>query len=54
MLHAKFKDHRFFKCFYIDGRGGHLPFLQNICCFFPWRLQIKFGFDWSSGFREDV
>ena len=21
---------------------------------YPWRLHTKFGFDWQSGFREDV
>ena len=68
MLHAKFQDHRtsgsagedFFKVFTIYGHGGHLGHVTwtiyiNFCSPFPRRLHIKFGFDWSSGFRgEDL
>ena len=68
MLHAKFQDHRtsgsgeedFFKVFTIYGHGGHLGHVTwtiniNFRCPFPRRLNIKFGFDWPSGFRgEDV
>ena len=68
MLHAKFQDHRtsgygeedFFRVSTIYGHGGHLGHVTwtiyiNFRSPFPRRLQIKFGFDWSSGFRgEDV
>ena len=69
MLHAKFQDHRtsgsgeedFFKGFYyIFWCGGHLGHVTwtiytNLGSPFPRRLQIKFGFDWPSGFGgEDV
>ena len=69
MLHAKFQNHRclvlekIFKVFAFHSHGGHLghvtiltiltiyikfgsPFLQM--------LHMKFGFDWPSGFREDL
>ena len=68
MLHAKFQDHRtsgsgeedFLRFFSIYGHGGHLGHVTwtiytNFRSPFPRRLHIKFGFDWSSGFRgEDV
>ena len=68
MLHAKFQHHRtsgsgeedFFKVLTIYGHGGHLGHVTwtiyiNFRSSFPRRLHIKFGFDWSSGFRgEDV
>ena len=68
MLHAKFQDHRtsdsggedFLRFFTIYGHGGHLGHVTwtiyiNFRSLFPRRLHIKFGFDWSSGFRgEDV
>ena len=67
MLHAKFQDHRtsgsgeeyFFKVFTIYGCGGHLGHVTltiyiNFHSPFPRRLHIKFGFDWPSGFREDI
>ena len=64
MLHAKFQDHRNscseeeHKDFTIYGRGGHLCHVTWIICTnfgfpFPRRLNIKFSFDWSSGFREE-
>ena len=68
MLDAKFQDHRtpgsgkegFFKVFTIYRHGGHLGHVTwtiyiNFGSPFPMKLHIKFGFDWSSGFRgEDV
>ena len=67
MLHAKFQDHRtsgsgeedFFKVFTIYGHGGHLgnvtwTFYINFRSPFHRRFHIKFGFDWSSGFQEDI
>ena len=65
MQHAKFQDHRtsgsgeeyLFKVFTIYGHGGHVTWTIyiNFRSLFPRRLQIKFGFDWPSGFRgEDV
>ena len=58
MLQAKFQDHRTSGSVY--GHGGHLGHVTwtiytNFRSPFPRRLHIKFGFDWSSGFRgEDV
>ena len=63
MLHAKFQDHRtsgsgeFF--FTIYGHGGHLGHVTwtikiNFRSPLPRRLQMKFGIDWPSGYREDV
>ena len=69
MLHAKFQDHRTFcseegdfkkKKNTIYGYGGHLGHVTwtiyiNLCSSFPMRLNLKFGFDWPSGFSgEDV
>ena len=67
MLHAKFQDHRTsgsgeenFKVFTINGHGGHLGHVTwtiyiNFRSPFPRRIHIKFGFDWSGGFRgEDI
>ena len=44
--------------FTIYGRGGHLGNVThmprtNFCSPYPSRLQIKFGFDWASGFGEE-
>ena len=41
------------KVFTIYGRGGHLGHVNwtiyiNFGSPFPWRLHMKFGFDWSS------
>ena len=68
MLHTKFRGNRsagsgeefFLYIFNIYGHGGHLGHVTwtiytNFRSPFPRRLQIKFGFDWPSGFRgEDV
>ena len=67
MLHTKFRENRpagsgeedFLWGFTIYGPGGHLghvtPMLRtNFRSPYPRRLHIKFGFDWPSGFREDV
>ena len=50
----------FLKVFTIYRHGGHLDhvtwtFYINFLSSLPRRLQIKFGFDWPSGFRgEDI
>ena len=67
MLHTKFRENRSagsgeedFLRFTIYGHGGHLGHVTwtiyiNFRSPFPRKLHIKFGFDWSSGFRgEDV
>ena len=68
MLHAKFQDHRtsgsgeedFLRFLSYMGMAaifGHVTWTIyiNFGSPFPRRLHIKFGFDWSSGFRgEDV
>ena len=68
MLHAKFQNHRpygsceedFLKVFDIYSQGGHLGHVAltiytNFHCPFKTMLNIKFDFDWPSGFRgEDV
>ena len=66
MLHAKFQNHRppvlkkdFFKIFVFYSHGGHLGHVTmtinaNFHSLFLSMLHIKFGFDWPSGFREDV
>ena len=67
MLHTKFRENPpagsgedFLRFFAIYGHGGHLGHVTwtiyiNFRSPFPRRLQIKFGFDWPSGFRgEDV
>ena len=65
MLHTKFRENRpagsgedFLRVFTIYGRGGHLGHVTqvprtNFCSPYPWRLRIKFGFDWPSGFGEE-
>ena len=65
MLHAKFQDHRdsdydkeVFKLFTIYGRGVHLGH-ATLCIYKNFRSQfrrrrLKFGFDWQSGFRDDL
>ena len=65
MLHAKFQDHgdsdydkEVFKAFTIYGRGVHLGhatlgIYTNFRCQFR-RRRLKFGFDWQSGFRDDL
>ena len=67
MLHAKSQDHRtsgsgeeyFLRLLpymgMADIRLGHVTIYINFRPPFPRRLNIKFGFDWPSGFRgEDV
>ena len=66
MLHTKFHENRpassgedFLVVFTIYGRGGHLGHVtrisgSNFCLPYPWMLHIKFHFDWSSTFREDL
>ena len=65
MLHAKFQDHRdsdyekeVFTVFTIYGRGVHfchatLGIYTNFRSQFR-RKRLKFGFDWQSGFRDDL
>ena len=45
--------------FTIYGHGGHLEFriktiLTMFCFPNTWRLHMKFGYIWPSGFREEV
>ena len=67
MLHVKFQDHRtsgsgeedFLRFLPYMGMGGHLGHVTwtiyiNFRYPFQRRLQIKFGFDWPSGFSGDV
>ena len=67
MLHTKFQNHRpsgseeevFLKVFAIYSHGGHLGHVTltiytNFLSLFLRTLYKKFGFDWPSGFREDV
>ena len=69
MLHAKLQDHRTsglgvedFKGFYmyhIYECGGHLcDVIRTIYIYFisPFqkRFHVKFGFDWSCGFRTEI
>ena len=66
MLHTKFRENRpagsgeedFRRVFTIYGRGGHLGHVThmlqtNFRSPYTRRLQIKFGFDWASGFGEE-
>ena len=64
MLHTKFRRNRssssgedFRRVFTIYGRGGHLGHVTqmprtNFRYPYPRRLNIKFGFDWTSGFGD--
>ena len=68
MLHTKFRgnlpsgsrEEDFFKVFTLYGHGANLGLVTwtiytNFRSPFPRRIHIKFGFNWSSGFRgEDV
>ena len=66
MLHTKFRGNRpassgedFWVVFTIYGRGGHLGYVtwilrSNFRLPYPWMLHIKFHFDWSRSFREDL
>ena len=66
MLNATFQNHRpsgsgeedFLKIFAIYSHDGHLSHVTLIIYItfhspFLTMLHIKFGFDWSSGFKED-
>ena len=65
MLHAKFQDHRtsdyekeVFKALTIYGRGVHIGHV-TLDIYTNFRSQfrnrrLKFGFNWQSGFREDL
>ena len=66
MLHAKFQNHRpsgsgeedFLNVFAISSHGGHLGHVTwiiytNFCSPFLRMFNMKFGFDWPSGFREE-
>ena len=65
MLHAKFQelrdsdyDKEFLKLFTIYGCGvhlGHATLSINTNFRFQFRRRrMKFGFDWQSGFRDDL
>ena len=50
---------RFFKVFTIYGHGGHLGHVtRTVWTTFrspdPWRLHMKFGYNWPSSFRGEV
>ena len=65
MLHTKAQGHwpfgsgeDFWRVFTIYGRGAHLGHVTqmprtNFRFPDPWRLHMKFGFDWPSGFGEE-
>ena len=66
MLHTKFPENQpagsgeedFLVVFTIYWRGGHLGHVtwisrSNFRLLYPWMLQIKFHFDWTSSFREE-
>ena len=66
MPHTKFRGNRpagsgkedFLRVFTIHGHGGHLGNLTqmqrtNFPSPFTWRLHIKFGLNWPSGFGEE-
>ena len=65
MLHAKFQNHRpsgsgeedFLKVFAIYSHGGHLNWSCDLDHLYKLSFtlpkNIKFGFDWPSGFREE-
>ena len=67
MLHTKFRknwpagsgEEEFLRVFTICGRGGHLGHvtqmpLTNFPCPYPRTFDIKFGFDWPSGFMKEA
>ena len=60
MLHTKFRENQLAGSlvFAIYGCGGHLGHVtqispSNFRPYYPGMLNIKFHFDWSSGFREE-
>ena len=66
MLQTKFQSHQsigsgedFFKVFTIYGHGGHVGHVTRIirttfCSPDPWRLHVKFGYNWPSGLGGEV
>ena len=63
MLHTKFRENGlassgdFLMVYTIYGCGAHLGHVMpqtNFRSPYPRRLHIKFGFDWPSGFGEDL
>ena len=66
LLHAKFQNQRpsgsgeiFINVFAIYNHGGHHGHVTwtiyiYFCSTFLWMLHMKFGFDWPSGFKEDL
>ena len=68
MIHAKFQENRtagsgevdFLKVFTIYGHGGHLCHVTSWTIYInfrnhsPNRLNMKFGIDWPSDFREEA
>ena len=67
MLHTKFRENLvcskfsakedFLVFFTMYGRGAHLGHVtlisqSNFRSPYPWRMHIKFHFDWPSDFRE--
>ena len=65
MLHTMFQGHRSigseedFKVFTIYERGGHAGHVtRTVLTTFhspdPWRLHMKFGYNWPSSFRGEV
>ena len=55
-LHIIFHD--FWRVFTIQGCGGHLGHVTQtprttFCSPDPWRLHMKFGFGWPSGFGKE-
>ena len=69
ILHVKSQDHRTsgsgekhystiigFNIYGHDGHFVHVTWTVYIrfCSSFPGKLHMKFGFDWSTGFREDL
>ena len=65
-VHAKLRENRpagsgeeFLRAFTIYGRGGHLGHVTqmpriNFRSLYLRRLHIKFGYNWPSGFGEDL
>ena len=44
-----FRRRRFFKIFTIYGHGAYLGHVNKLSFPIPWRLHMKFDFDWLSG-----
>ena len=63
MLHTKFQGHRSIgsgeEVFTIYGHGSHLGQVTRtvwttFCSPDPWRLHMKFGYNWPSSFRGEI